>query len=363
MGKQTVKNGKVEFMRFVFSVIIILFHCRRTFGSSAIWLLGQHVKILGRGYYGVEFFFLVTGYLTAKGIAKKKSVLKIQEKPDFDAGKDAWSFFWKKYMSVFPYHVFSFGVLWCLRIFTREIWRKGVGGVLEFAFASIPEFFFLQRFGFSYTNIDVVEWYISAMLIALMVLYPLAFRFYSVYTHIIGPFIGLWILGMMQYIAGTFSGQDAWTGFGYMCVFRAFAEMSLGMSLYILSDAIAAKDYSVGTKRIFTAVEVFGFVLAVIYALSSCTSRYEPQVMIFLAASIVLSFSGQTYGNELFQKDVMFWLGRISLPLYLCQLIGTAFVNKFVLTPPFGVKCVIAFSITVVMALLCQAFGDRIRKG
>ena len=150
------KNGKVEFMRFVFSVIIILFHCHRTLDFE-YWMIGDYgIAALDRGYFGVEFFFLITGFLMAKSIFAKRGRIASGVDAPVDLGSQSFRYFIRKYMSIFPYHVISFSVLIVVRMFTREIWGR-IDDILQFFFDSIPEFFFLQKFGFTYTNVDVIE--------------------------------------------------------------------------------------------------------------------------------------------------------------------------------------------------------------
>ena len=354
------RNGKVEFMRFVFSVIIILFHCHRTLDFE-YWMIGDYgIAALDRGYFGVEFFFLVTGFLMARSIFAKLMRLSSGKDTPVDLGQQTFRYFLKKYMSIFPYHVISFTLLVIVRLFTREIWGRA-DDVLQFFFDSVPEFFFLQKFGFTYTNVDVIEWFISAMLIAILLLYPIAFRFYSMFTRVIAPLLSLWILGIMQYNYGTFSNQTRWLGFGYACVFRAIAEIALGMSLYEASRFIGRYFHSERTRNIFTALEIFGFLLASVYSLSCYTSRYETHVLLFLAISIMLTFTGQTRGNRLFDKPFVYWLGKMSMPIYLCQLIGLALVNKFIKTPPVSVRILLVLAITFAVAVVCEHYGKKLQ--
>ena len=49
------RNGRIDFLRFVFALIIVLHHTR--------YLLGYEHTIFIGGSLGVEFFFLVSGYL------------------------------------------------------------------------------------------------------------------------------------------------------------------------------------------------------------------------------------------------------------------------------------------------------------
>jgi hypothetical protein len=48
------RNGFIDFLKFIFAIIILIHHS---------W---QFFPILPIGYIGVEFFFLVTGWLMAK---------------------------------------------------------------------------------------------------------------------------------------------------------------------------------------------------------------------------------------------------------------------------------------------------------
>lgn len=354
------KNGKVELLRFVFSIIIILFHCHRTLGLGYWSYNGMNLTCFGIGYFGVEFFFVISGFLMGRHIFKKREAIEAGTITDFDLGKDTGRYFIRKFMGIFPYHVFSFVLLMFVRVFTRELFEEAED-VVQFFFESVPEFFFLQKFGFTYTNVDVIEWYISAMLIAILVVYPLAFRFYSMFSRVIAPVGSLWVLGILMYNYGTFSDQDLWLGFGYACVFRAIAEISLGVCAFEFSRIISYNDHSEKARNLLTALEAFGFILAIGYSISSYNKTYDIHVLIFMAVSVALSFSGLTKGTEAFSKRWIFFLGRMSLPIYLCQLIGMAIVNKFILAPPTGVRSLLVVVITVIVAFPCQYCGDKLK--
>lgn len=55
------RNGKIELLRFIFSLVVALFHFLPQIGES---------KLLSSGFFAVEFFFIVTGYLLAKSLSK-----------------------------------------------------------------------------------------------------------------------------------------------------------------------------------------------------------------------------------------------------------------------------------------------------
>ena len=52
------RNGEIDILRAVFAIIILIYHSHIIYLKSANYFI--------RGYLGVEFFFLVSGYYLAK---------------------------------------------------------------------------------------------------------------------------------------------------------------------------------------------------------------------------------------------------------------------------------------------------------
>ena len=356
------KNGKIELFRFIFCITIILFHCSRTFGFSHLNLGGARLPVLKRGYYGVEFFFITSGFLMARSIHKRRKDLKLGLVKPVELGRTTIRYILKKYIGIFSYHVFPFIALMVLKIIVKDVFDGGAKDVMQYIFNAVPEFFFLQKFGFTNTNVDVIEWYISAMFIAMLLLYPVISKFYYVFTRAIGPLLSLWILGVLQHNYDTFADQDRWLGFGYACVFRAIAEIALGASAFELCRTLSHRYFSRRDRVLFTIAEVAGFALTIFYSLSSYTSKYETHVLIFMTLAIVFSFSGQTMGRAAFQNGLVMWLGRISMPMYLCQLLGINIVAGFLDFLPLAAQTSLAFIFTFVLALVSMPIGDRIKK-
>ena len=75
----------------------------------------------------------------------------------------------------------------------------------------------------------------------------------------------------------------------------------------------------------------------------------------------MLTFTGQTRGNRLFDKPFVYRLGKMSMPIYLCQLIGLALVNKFIKTPPVSVRILLVLAITFAVAVVCEHYGKKLQ--
>ena len=62
MKTKKVRNGKIDFMKFLFAFIIVIHHSRN--------LVGDDVSPFFGGSFAVEFFFIVSGYLFLRTILK-----------------------------------------------------------------------------------------------------------------------------------------------------------------------------------------------------------------------------------------------------------------------------------------------------
>ncbi len=311
-------------------------------------------------------------------------------------------------MAIFPYHAICFAALFCLRLYSRELW-KSPSAVLSFFVQSIPEFLLIQKFGFPEVKVNVIEWYLSAMLIAMAVIYPMALKYYhsrkntpffrggtprfdhksgigaiakpvgvaveststtampagagsgSLFVRVIVPVIGLGILGGLSYTLGTFSDQDLWVGFVQAGVLRAIAEIAMGVSMYEWAGDLSAKPLSDQTKGILTGAELLGFAVTFYHMFFGRSGQSELTVLLCMMVSVTLVFSGQTLGNELFQKNWILRLGRLNLSFYLVQLLGLNIVRLWIKEPPIGIRWLLTVAISFVLAWVVQYFGDRIK--
>ena len=81
------RNATIELMRFLFASSIILFHIAGTLWDRKLILFSSEefkLTFFRNGYIGVEFFFLVSGFLMAKSIYRRQSqacIGKLQPEP------------------------------------------------------------------------------------------------------------------------------------------------------------------------------------------------------------------------------------------------------------------------------------------
>lgn len=156
------QNYCIDFLKFIFSVIIVLYH---SWTFTGVYGNGY----FNRGYCVVDFYFIVTGYLLMNTISKKYKKYK-----DEDIGKLSVKYIYNKVKNIFPYIflAFIFGLL-----FT---YGKSLNLNILFSDSIILEIFQLSFLGKGIT-VNIATWYISAMLIILFISFPLILKFKNNY--------------------------------------------------------------------------------------------------------------------------------------------------------------------------------------
>lgn len=86
-------NGIISFWKFMFSILILIFHCSDRAKEGKVLFID--------GRIGVEFFFIVSGYLLAKKAFNNKENLD-------NIGKETFVYIWKKNKEFFSIYSCSF---------------------------------------------------------------------------------------------------------------------------------------------------------------------------------------------------------------------------------------------------------------
>lgn len=340
------KNGKVEFFRFIFCISIILFHCQRHFLN--IDKSTQHFAFFPRGYFGVEFFFLVTGFLMAKSVSSQ-----IQKDPRcHDLGSETFRFLFRKVKAIFLYHVIAFVVLFITKALLEGYsLRMLVRKFLDY----VPNLLLIQKLGFG-SPLNRVEWYICCMIFALALLYPLCRKYYSMFVHVLAPVGSLMILGYLTHQYGTFApGTETWAGFIPVYLLRGVAEIALGASAYELSVFLSKQPLTHSVKCLLSVSETLCYLGALTFCVTTMSAKYEIIFTLALFFAIAASFSRQTYGNQFFDHKVIYFLGSFSLPLYLNQVIGLDIAEKLLPDRP-ALQISVCLGITFLSAGLARLF-------
>lgn len=179
MSNIKIRNGNIELLRFLFSVVIVLLHA-----------MIEEIPFRG-GYLCVEFFFILSGYFMAASIAQKtRSECKTESIDGIIL--ESIKYVIRRIKSIFPYIFFSTIIGYFVLSYTYN-WNFAWDQLALI----VSDFLFLQSFGLPVASYTGIIWYLSSMFIALLVLYPIVRKNFEIYSKYISPMIALFIMGYL----------------------------------------------------------------------------------------------------------------------------------------------------------------------
>jgi peptidoglycan/LPS O-acetylase OafA/YrhL len=117
VGQPPSRLPGLEALRGVAAICVLLLHTRAVFGGEPVF---------GKGYLGVDFFLMLSGYLMAR----------VQE-PRLAAGLDPWRFIAKRYLRLWPMMAAG-GLLGIPRLFMRSDSFAQFAGIALANFLLLP---------------------------------------------------------------------------------------------------------------------------------------------------------------------------------------------------------------------------------
>lgn len=306
------RNGELDALRFVFMMVVLLLH----FGTG----------LFPYGNIGVEFFFTLSGLLMARHAEK-------WERQSNGGGRDltriadeTWVFMKGKLGAFYKFYLvaFVFNVVVRYLIIQRISFKT-------FAFAlmkSIPTVT-LSFFAFSGNSTSYLinaSWYLSALLVAMFILYPILLRNYRFAVKIVFPILTVFLLGYEQTTNQDISIWGQWSGLTYFGILRAAAEISFGATLYYISTVITGNEAFMKRaehpilRTLFTLAKVLCYGIVILYAHKKGLGfkfdrSFQLHALFFCGIGILLSFSG--LGWTIPDCRLTRYLGRISVPIYV----------------------------------------------
>lgn len=344
------RNGKIELLRFFFCISVLMFHAGLdVLGSNRI--ISDSLTFFTRGYMGVEFFFILSGFLAAKSALKYKN-------SNNTVGSNTFTFILKKIKLILPYHIFAviFAVI-LLYLYSENF-------IIEFA-NRFPGIFFLQRTGISRYDLISVEWYICSMLLALAIIFPLMLKNFDLTTLVIAPVGSSLIIGYLVRTYGAMPASGIYEKYTYACNIRGFALVLLGCFCFAVCEKIKTAEISKLMKALLIISENVSWIIALYYCVSDINRRYEAYVVYFMALGITLTFA-RNFNSKFYDNKFVYFLGKLSLPIYLCQNIARSIVKNELsfLSEPVRIILILLFALVIGLSaeFICSKIKNIILK-
>lgn len=321
-------NVTIDFLRFLFSVIVVLHHSRYVLGDDNCYFLG--------GSLAVEFFFFVSGYLLLVGadkagrkngagyllpggadMAGRTEAAGLETKgvgagttgiggeatgigaeatgicgEMTGIGSETLHFILHKIRSFLP----EFLIAWWIGFVLIGVVRQY--GVLDYLKAFGNDFWELtlvKMSGLFTHGIDGAMWYLSAMLLGMAILYPLLRTKRDLMTHLVCPLLALFLYGYLCQAEGHPRDPIVWLGLCYKGLVRAIAGLCTGIVICMAVRRLKRFSPSGLTKTgnaLAIGVQLLCLLLTIRYMAEQEPSEYDYFYMFLLMLLVLLSFAG-----------------------------------------------------------------------
>lgn len=298
------RNPEIELWRFIFTVIIFIFHSNH---------LDDRICLLQQGFTAVEFFFITSGYFMALSAEKKYA--------DSPKGLGTVQFLKGKIAVFYPYVVLTFLISYCVIEFTSKVPLRQMVGNFFLSFQDLGLFKMAGIIGVKYFNGP--SWYLSAMILAMLVTFPLLLKLKDTFIYVVSPAVTLVIYAYLSHENGSLNVNTQWQIFTSLGFLRAVAGICAGCLCYGFVKLIKERKTELTRlgKVSLGALELI-ILAALIYIMqnrivfkNSTSYDYFMVFLIFMLAVIV--FSDITGISKLLPSKICAFLGEISLPFYL----------------------------------------------
>ncbi len=352
-------NGEFDFWKFVACLSILLVHTRLFYGGERLFF--------GNGHYAVELFFLLTGFFFAKSVHRDERPFSREK-----IGTETWQFIWRKIKTFLPFYLF--GYLCTLAI---AAFRIPIGRFVRCTLPGVPlDMLLLGETGIPVPYLQVINWYLSSMLVVLFFLYPLLRLAKGLLSEWLAPVFALLLLGMTFTRFGTCAPhvQDR-LALMPACLFRAMSEILLGMFANRVSEKLpkSAPDLSRRSRILLSILGSFAPVAAFLLIGLTKSDRISPAILLFFFLFVSLSGAGLSIARSRFPVAICRWLARFGLALFLTHTAVRYALREIARFVPvlhrlfagrdcasIGGMLVVYLSASTALALLCMAVCDRL---
>ena len=355
----TGRSGEIDVLRLLFAFTIMAYHLCSAFGKGYI----RH------GYIGVEFFFVVSGFLAAKHIASKR-----KKDPNYpsnaDTASETWQFILNKAGQFYRYYICA-SILKFIAIYLI-IEQHTVAEALKELVHGIPVFTLTFLWLHTDTNIFYNRgmWYVSAMLLALIVLYPIMQRHFSFSTKWIFPVVSVILLRFLYTTYGTIARYKTATAFVDAGVLRAIAEIAAGASLYALSEWFSVKyrhvieSPSPFVKAPLTLAKLFCFGIVFYFARGIFQGGKIPRsedIYVFLVCLVGIFLCFTRAGYCIPDSKFTRYLGKASTAIYFFHGVLQRILIALVATKKISSRRFAAYMMgIVILSLVLQWSVDLV---
>ena len=215
------ENIALNFLKFLFAFLIVLFHSR-------MMLTDLDKAIVVNGGIAVEFFFIVSGCLMCQSAFKNEdNTLTLYD--------DTYNFIKRKIFRLVP----NYFIAWIIAVAVYYVNKRSFvfNNLIVNVVKSIPELLMIKNTGIRFASFNGPTWYISAMLLNMLILYPLV-RYYRKNFFLFAVPLFLYVGGYFFQTYGSISDLENWNGYILLGTLRGTFGILAGCICYSVANKI-----------------------------------------------------------------------------------------------------------------------------
>jgi len=344
--KVTKRNQIIDIAKLVFCIGVLFNHT-----SALANGIDDGLPIFVQyGFLGVEFFFIVSGFLMAK-----KAFADVSD----DIGKSTIHFIARKFSIIYPYFFVAWIIAFIVDIYTHSY---SLQMICVHLLQSIPFHMQLSMSGIPVYNILGPTWYISAMLTCMFFIYPLVKKFKNIYVYVIAPILVVLSYGYLGQMVGCLATiEPINNGFIHTGLFRGIAGISLGCVCYGICENLKNQKWTKLGGVLLTGIELLAYIAAILCMQTQQYFRPDFIVVFFICIAITISFSGTSNTVKLFKRDFPL-IGQLSLVLYLADAPARALTRVAFSSMDRMEQIIPAFILNFVFGMIVLIGGNFLKK-
>lgn len=300
-------NPGIDFWRFIFSLLIVFSHGLFLADKS------KDFVILGRALLGVEFYFIVSGFLLIQTVYTHNfSILEFVK---------------NKILKLLPYfivaYVFCFLVWITLFLLVEGGSEIGKWQLVSRISKSIWELFWMTGSGIPTAGVNGTWWYLSSMLFAEWLLYPIIKKNERLFVSYIAPLSIFLLIGLLSRLSGKISGEDM-LFFMNTRNYRAILEVCIGCIVFYLAYYLRKLRLKRWVLFVLSFIECVGYISVFVIAQRNYPNggayvdyQLDFVVLIILLVSVTITSSGQNILTQKFNNSLGKYLGNLGTCIYL----------------------------------------------
>lgn len=340
--------GEFDLWKLIAAIVIVIHH------SSYLPVQVEHTYLQG-GSILVELFFLISGFFLAKSALREGPSTSGEE-----LGKETWRFLRKKAGAIYPYLLFAVAVGVIVKTLLNG---QNFLQLIKNGIRTLVEFLFLRSAGWGKELFAPQDWYLSAMLLAMLILYPCIRKWGRGFVRIVCPLIAAFLLGYLYQKFGHFRAPDTFVTFFNKGFLRGLAEISLGCFCYEAAQWVRQFSLTRFAKLLCALVE-YGSLLAIIaYANTESCWDMDCESVILMAVAVIIMGSQASILSQFWDRSgICPILGKFSLLLYLNHMYWLWLFKMAGLQMAYVPMLALYAACSCASSLVCWGVVDFLRK-